>query len=135
MPQAQDRQAAKLTFSEVLRLVLLGVALGAAPILLGVLLGFGAFVVTPVLIPFLGIGGGMFVAKIARRAIWTGICLSAAATAVTAAVPFVILAIANRTWALAPTLQGALYCGAAGLIAAVLLAAGAWIGGAWRPQS
>ena len=98
-------------------------------------LGFGAFVVTPVIVPFLAVGAGLLVGKLARHSPWIGIAVSAAAASAAYAIPFLILAIVNRSFDLGPTLVGALVSGAVGVIAAALLALGAWIGGAWRGQS
>jgi hypothetical protein len=124
----------RVTTRQALQLSLIGVGLGAIPFGLGIVLGFAAFVVTPILVPLLAIGAGVILARIAPRSPWSATALSATATAATYAVPFLILAVVNRSFHLGSTLIGALYCGALGVIAWVLLTLGAWFGGAWRRQ-
>ena len=124
-----------MTPKAVLALTLLGVGLGAFPFALGMLLGIGAFVVTPLLAPVVAIGAGVLLARIARSSPWIGIAWTSATTAAVYASPFIAVAFVNHSFQLGTALIGTLYACAVVLIAGALLSLGAWIGGAWRRRS
>lgn len=73
----------KLTTSQATKLGLLGLGLGLLPHALGLLLGFGAFVATPLLGTVVAFGCGVIVTRTAERTPWCGmllLCLVAGCT-------------------------------------------------------
>jgi hypothetical protein len=123
----------KLTSTQVMKVALVGIGLGAAPHGLGFLLGFAAFVITPILVPLLGVWGGTLIARIARNAPWTAVALASVVTAASyvgaSFANLAALAALNGAWLQTlPILDGALMFVAVGVIAAVLISIGAWFG-------
>lgn len=57
-----------MTRGETLKVAFLGVLLGALPHALGLLLGFAAFVVTPIAYSIACVGGGVLIARLMHRA-------------------------------------------------------------------
>jgi hypothetical protein len=61
---------------QALKAAFLGVLLGALPHVLGLFLGFAAFVVTPIAFAITGVGGGVLIACLMQRARWSAVALS-----------------------------------------------------------
>ena len=90
----------KLTRAEAVKLALLGFGLGLLPHALGLLLGFAAFVVTPVVGGLAAGACGFAAARMVRRTPWTGALMMCAVAGGTFAGLFcatiAVLAIINH---------------------------------------
>lgn len=125
----------KSKHAEILTLLSVGFGLGLIPLVTAWALGFGAFVLTPILFPMTAVALGYFiVSRSARQAPWVGISLCAVGSSVPLLAVFAVLAVVNRSFHIVAILVGAPYVIGAWLIAAILLAIGAYAAGAWRPR-
>lgn len=90
-----------MTRAETLRAVLLGALLGALPHVLGLMLGFAAFVVSPIAFAITCTVGGVLIARFMQSARWSAVLLSsliAGATFVSLFyVTFGVLSVVNFT--------------------------------------